>query len=134
MALQATQDGYAIDFDPMAERLSLRLEGFWNDATADAFGTALREQIAAILKTTSRFDTLSDATAFPVQSASVSTKFGSLMYALGTARHGRIAVVVASTLNKLQAERALGNAVAVFLDRCAACAWLDRPPVDSTAD
>ena len=119
-------EGFEIGFDPVAKRLLLRLWGFWSEVTVEAFERELQAQIAKVSTVSAGFDTLSDASAFPVQSPAVATRFGALMQALGTARHGRIAVVVASTLNKMQAERSLGSErVKVFLDRSSACAWLD---------
>ena len=120
------EGNYTIGFDPATRRLSLRLVGFRSDATMDAFASELRTTIERIATTSARFDTLSDAGAFPIQSSGVAAKFGQLMHGLGAARHDRIAVLVASTLNKLQAERALGgDSVRVFLKHDDARAWLD---------
>ena len=115
---------FAVDFDAGARRLTLRLSGFWCDETMTAFENALKRSLAEAERTTPTFDTLSDASAFPVQSPAISLRFGTLMASLASNRHGKVAIIVASTLNKMQAERAIASpATRIFLDRATAIRW-----------
>lgn len=115
---------YNIFFDSDARILHLVLEDFWTPDTLARFAGDLLEQIAAAARH-GRFAMLSDSSRFPVQSPEVAQGFERLL-ASGAERHnGAVAIVVASVLNKLQAERSLrAPHIKVFLDADKARAWL----------
>lgn len=116
---------FDVKFDAVARRLVLRLSGFWSDRTMTEFEQALERTLASAKRQFNDYETVSDASAFTVQSAAISARFGALMASLSANRHGRVAIVVASTLNKLQVERSMGKSnVRAFLDRSAADQWL----------
>lgn len=117
---------YDIRFDPDRRILYLRLSGFWTIATVIRFAAELLVRATAARARHRRFATFSDSSAFPVQSTQVAQYFERIM-ARGIAMDiGPTAIVVASHLNKLQAERVFRpDRVRVFTDRTQAEAWLD---------
>ena len=113
---------FDIAFDPDGALLRLTIGGFWDEAETTRFVAALRERVTAIRRTHATFDVLSDARGFAIQSAETSERFGKMAAAL-TAR--RTAILVRSTLNKMQAERNMaGERLRVFTDEDAARRWL----------
>ncbi|HVF93948.1 MAG TPA: hypothetical protein VM900_06510, partial [Sphingomonas sp.] len=66
-----------------------------------------------------------DASRFPVQSPAVAAGFDKIRERGSKVRKGPTAIVVASVLNKMQAERSLqGPDIRVFLSADEARAWL----------
>ena len=122
---------YEIRYDAAARLLFYRMEGFWTLDTVARFVADLQAATASIRGTPLRFDALCDSTNFPVQSHEVSDALGRVMKAGTKLRTGRTAIAVASTLNKLQAQRALPHpSVRVFLSMDEARAWLQTPETD----
>ncbi|MEH3040437.1 MAG: hypothetical protein PGN21_10290 [Sphingomonas paucimobilis] len=117
---------YDIRFDPDRRILHLKLSGFWTMATVIRFAAELLVRTTAARARHGRFATFSDSSGFPVQSTQVAQYFERIM-ARGIAMDiGPTAIVVASHLNKLQAERVFHtDRVRVFTDRAQAEAWLD---------
>lgn len=119
---------FAIRFDARTSVLHLTLSGFWTPDTLRDFARALLAEVARIQKTRPSFDVLSDSRAFPVQSPEVGQGFTRLMSGSSERNTGRRAIVVASALNKMQAERTLASPnLRVFLDPDEAAAWLATP-------
>ena len=116
---------YTIRFDPQEHVLHLTLSDFWTEATLALFTAEMVAKATALRRDGRPYGVLSDSRNFPVQSPAVAQGFERLMAAGAKAGAGPTAVVVASTLNKLQAERSLaGGRVRVFLDEGEARAWL----------
>lgn len=116
---------YSIDHDATNNIVRYRIEGFWDVATADAFIAALADEVTRRDLTGRQPALLGDATAFAVQSATVTHAFESGMLTQILPRVSRLALVVAAMLNKLQVERGVGDSqTAVFLKEAEALAWL----------
>lgn len=116
---------YTIRYDSMRRIFHLTLNGFWTMPVIIKFGAELLVRTTAIRVRGHRYAMLSDASAFPVQSAQVTSYFERIMARGIEIDVGPCAIVVASQLNKLQAERSLrSDRVRVFLDRDEAEAWL----------
>ncbi|MEH3037831.1 MAG: hypothetical protein PGN23_15295 [Sphingomonas adhaesiva] len=117
---------FEIRFDPAQRVLHLTLSGFWTMATVVRFAAEMMLRATMIRARYGTFATLSDARDFPIQSAAVSERFERIRARGLEMNLGPTAIVVASQLSKLQAERVLKTEqVRVFLDRAAAEAWLE---------
>ena len=118
---------YRIDYDEGRNLLKLTLSGFWQPETFAAFVQDMRKTTERITRQRGGYDLLSDSTQFPVQSAEVSQGFAKMFQAGVHANSGRMAIVVKSMLNKMQAEHVFaGTGIRIFLDAADALAWLDR--------
>lgn len=116
---------YTIAFDAQSRTLQLKLEGFWSAATLAGFAAELISKTTALRTRYPEFAILSDSSCFPVQSPDVARGFEQLMMGGAKAHTGSTAVVVASVLNKMQAERSLpGTRVRVFMSADEARRWL----------
>ena len=128
---------YDIRFDARKRILRLRLEGFWTPVTLARFMADLKAEATKVRASHGGFATLSDSRDFPVQSPEVAGGFAALMQGGGAGQAGPTAIVVASVLNKIQAERALNTpSVKVFLALEDAQRWLDAEwcdAIDKTA-
>jgi hypothetical protein len=109
--------------DPPLVRVVMR--GFW---TMETFGAYMRDCGAAmqgLVARHGRFDTLSDCNDFPIQGPDVSAAFEQLKALSDKTPQNRIAIVTASALSRLQAERLVGNAHSrIFASEAAALEWL----------
>jgi hypothetical protein len=116
---------FEVRFDAKARRLHWTMRGFWTMADVAAFATALRATVEPLGPPPHRYDGLCDSRDFPVQARDVSDALG-MIEQVGRAMHeGRIAIVVGSVTNKLQAQRTLtGDRIRVFLDIDEARTWL----------
>lgn len=118
-------DPFAIAFDRQARLLRLTLNGLWSPLTVASFTahllvTATRERFVS-----RPVDVLSDSRRFAVQTGTVAAAFEGLMAKAANHGAGRTAIVVGSSLNKLQAERTLASPnVRVFLAMDEAEQWL----------
>ena len=118
---------YRIDYDEGRNLLKLTLSGFWQPETFAAFAQDMRLTAERIKGQRGGYDMLSDSTRFPVQSAEVSQGFARMLQAGAKANTGRMAVVVKSMLNKMQAEHVFaGTGIRIFLSSADALAWLER--------
>lgn len=116
---------FEIRFDSARHVLHLTLSGFWTMATVMHFAAEMSLRTAAIRAQHGTFATLSDARDFPIQSAEVSDRFARIRERGLEKNMGPTAIVVASQLSKLQAERVLkADQIRVFLDLAQAEAWL----------
>jgi hypothetical protein len=116
---------YAIRYDPGDRILHLRLEGFWGAATLAGFTAELLVRTTALRLRGTVYGVLSDSSRFAIQSPLVSQGFERIMARGAQTHRGPTAVVVASVLNKLQAERTLkGDRTRISLDAEEARAWL----------
>ena len=116
---------YSIRYDTRERVLHLQLEGFWTVATLARFAAELIARATTLKLRRIGYAVLSDSTRFAIQSPTVSQGFEQLMARGAQAHDGPTAIVVASQLNKMQAERTLkGERVRVFLTEADARAWL----------
>ncbi len=117
---------YTIRFDRYRRVLHLSLTGFWTMATIIQFASELLVRVSAIRLRHQRYAVLSDASDFPIQSTAVTKQFTRIMMRGVEMNIGPTAIIVASQLNKLQAERIFPiDRVRVFLDADEAQGWLD---------
>ncbi|WP_374943956.1 hypothetical protein [Sphingomonas sp.] len=124
---------FDVAFDRSARLLRWTMRGFWTMADVAAFAGAMRAAIGHLGAPPHRSDGLCDSREFPVQSGPVSAALGEIDRIGSATRQGRFAIVVGSTMNKLQAERTLkGEGVRVFLSMQEAEAWLQDKHMDST--
>lgn len=118
-------DPYQLRFDPHRNRLTITVRGFWTPTVVAAFTPVLSRLVDTL---TDDFDTLLDSLDFPVQSNEVADLLGVLTMASITRTSGRVAVVVASMLNKLQVDRTIDHErLNVFMSVAQGEAWLDNP-------
>ena len=110
--------------DPPLLRIAMR--GFW---TIETFHDYVRDCGAAIQEFVARhgrFDTLGDCNHFPIQGPEVSAGFERLKEMSDKTPQNRIAIVTASALSRIQAERLVGNPHSrIFATEAAALEWLD---------
>ena len=119
-------DKFDVRFDPAARRLHWTLRGFWTVADVAALGAAMQAAIEPLGPPPQRYDGLCDASGFPVQRREVSDALREIEQLASQSREGRVAIVVGSMTNKLQAQRTLtDDDVSIFRDRAEAIAWLD---------
>lgn len=126
-----TPPPFEVSLDPHARLLRWTMGGFWSLSDVAAFGGAMRAAVKPLGPPPQRFDGLCDSRDFPVQSIAVSTALGAIDRIGAAMRRGRVAIVVGSVMNKLQAERSLkGGALRVFLSIEEAEAWLQDKTMD----
>ena len=121
---------YEISFDPATVTLRLTLRGFWTLATLAAFSAKMLSVTSGIRRQHLLFGVLSDSRTFAVQSTIVGAGFTALMGQASRTHKGPTAIVVASMMNKLQAERTMVSPrLRVFLDYDEAATWLAQQVV-----
>ena len=112
----------AIDADRHFMHLVLR--GYWDMGMFDAFARAFRKALQDLGRTGGARYALVDARDFAVQSVEIAGKFGALIAESYADAMPRTATLTATTLNKLQADRAGVQNARYFTDLAAAEAWL----------
>lgn len=116
---------YQIDFDEGGKTLHMTLTGHWDSATLQQFVADMITKHAEIQRSTDYYGILSDSTEFAVQAPEIAEGFDRIMVYAADVHRGPTAVVVQTTLNKLQAQRVMRQGdVRVFLDKAEAKAWL----------
>lgn len=114
---------YAFNYVPQTRTLEMRLEGRWTMEEFERFESAYNAAIREHART-HPIGLLSDSREFQVQAQDVAERFN----AIGAGTGGRLAataIVAATMLNKMQAERILPQAnMKVFLDIKEARDWL----------
>lgn len=115
---------YSVAYDSANGIIRMVVEGFWDVQTVDDFADEMMPMMALAKARSGRVFILSDARKFPVQSAEVGAAFGRSEATMGQLRD-RMAMVVGSTLAKMQGERAVaGSSTAFFSSIEDAEAWL----------
>ncbi|WP_106638930.1 hypothetical protein [Allosphingosinicella vermicomposti] len=115
---------YQIDFDEDKSLIRLKLAGFWDADIATRFSAEFLAKAAEVGRNGRIVSVLGDGRELPVQSAEVSEVFGKLMDDMSRAVGGRVAIITATTLNRLQAQRIFhGQKFQVFDEPVAAEAW-----------
>jgi hypothetical protein len=119
------EDAFSIRIDAGEKLFVIELSGFWDIETVERFGSAIAVALRAMKTAGCRpgeHVALVDNTRLNVQSQDVVQRFEDLIASrLNTAR--RVAVIVSSTLLKMQAKR-VGPNHQFFEDRDAATRWL----------
>ncbi|MFZ5748761.1 MAG: hypothetical protein ACOY45_14045 [Pseudomonadota bacterium] len=118
---------FTVAFDRDANRVVIRVHGFWRSEDVPPFATAVGSVVRQARAVSDDFDVLVESLDFPVQANDVADLLPNVMRAGMSQTAGRAAVVVGSHLNRLQAERTLTHPrVRVFVTAEAAEAWLSR--------
>jgi hypothetical protein len=129
--MTAAAPPFEVAFDRKMRLLRWTMRGFWTMADVAAFAAAMRAATEPLGPPPQDYDGLCDSRDFPVQNREVSDALGHIDRIGSTMRRGRLAIVVGSTMNKLQAQRTLlSDGVRVFLSMDEAQAWLHDKPMD----
>lgn len=116
---------FTVEYDMRYRIIRYRIEGFWDVATVARFRAELLGEVSRRAVGGARPAVLGDASNFAVQSASVAEAFQAFMMDDVMPRIGRLALIVATMLNKMQVERAAPpGQMKVFLDEGEAIGWL----------
>lgn len=116
---------YKLSFDTDAQLFCIEMEGFWSPLTMARFHAEVVVKGVAFRGRHGRYGMLVDCTRYPVQSGSVIDAFGPLLRRAQSRGISPIAVVVESTLCKLQAERLLPDkSIRVFTAVATARGWI----------
>ncbi|MGY2733227.1 hypothetical protein [Sphingomonas sp. UYP23] len=119
---------FHIEYDRNANRLTLRVAGFWKPEDVTVFAREVGASVLAARAIRSDFDVCVESLDFPVQAMDVADLLSQIMRGGMAMTTGRAAVVVGSQLNKAQAERTLVHPrLRVFLTLAPARAWLAAP-------
>lgn len=119
---------FSISHDPDRPLIRVTISGFWSVETVDAYCDALGRAVAATLSQGRRFGLLIDARDYPLQNAEASRHFqerAAQWPAPGDGPLAGVAIIVSSTLNKLQTERTFGKSVTIFQQPEEALKWFD---------
>lgn len=116
---------FTIEFLPHQAILRWKLTGFWTVDVALRFKAALAAEMARARQTHRRFNSISDARDFPIQSAEVMKILAMMSRSSTNEGSRRLAILVSTALNGLQAQQSLANdTIRVFRDEAAALGWL----------
>lgn len=117
---------FDIRFDEQASIITVKMRGFWPEATLQAFNHRMASAIRAAMTRAAIVGILSDATEFGVQSAEIAEGFARNPTNGPRKATGPLAFIASSTLVAVQAKRVLTNAqVQVFTDVTAGRQWLE---------
>lgn len=117
---------FRIDLDPVRNELHVSVRGFWTREDVPALARALHARLREARRVGDRIDVIVESFDFPVQANDVADLLADVMRGGMPLTSGRVAVVVGSQLNRLQAERTLVHPrVKVFMTIAAARRWLD---------
>lgn len=120
---------YSIEFDSGGGMIRVLASGFWSLVEATTFRDELAESIRDARRRCGFVRILIDASASSIQMQNVSEAFRPLQEAAIHSRNDCIAIVVGSTLVKLQARRILtSDQAGVFLTMPDAESWLLARP------
>lgn len=116
---------YTVEVQNDLPLLRIALRGFWTIETFNAYARDCGIAIQTLVARHGRFDTLGDCNDFPIQGPDVSAAFEKLKALSDKTPQNRIAIVTASALSRMQAERLVGNAHSrIFASEAAALEWL----------
>jgi len=114
---------FTIAYDSKVGIIRVSVEGFWSIQTVDAFFAELIRVFTRIKKSGRPVLALSDARQFPIQTAEVGEAFARRDLEAAKLRD-RMAIVVGSTLGKLQGRRYTGPNLDFFTSFEEAEQWL----------
>ena len=116
---------FSFSYDPGRILLTVVQRGYWSMPVFRDFEREFLSNHGRIRLTRKHYRVLSDCRDYPVQSTEVGEAFGELFGKLMAENGAHYAIIAASTLNKIQAKRAIPQAnVQVFSDVDEAMAWL----------
>jgi hypothetical protein len=116
---------YAIEFDEESGILTLTSGGLWDLAEVERYHKGLADVLGRLRPKYPNLRILSDTRDLPLVTQDVAAALSDFMNSEIMRPTGRTAVLVAKTLNKMQAERVADNPlVKVFFDEAEARAWL----------
>ena len=117
---------YRVDYDRQRNTLTIHVSGFLTPADVPAFAATVARQARTAAAIRPDFDVVVESLDFPVQANDVADLLTQVMRDGIDLTTGRVAVVVGSQLNKLQAERTLVHPrLKVFRAMDQARRWLD---------
>jgi len=115
---------FQIGYDDAKGIVFTKVEGFWTLADVKACATDMRPYLTAAKNAAGPVLVLCDARKFPVQSPEVASAFRQMELEMGAMRD-RMAIVVSSTLVKMQGQRSLdASPIEYFSSIEQAEAWL----------
>ena len=117
---------YSLAYDADAGFIRMMVKGFWTVEMVEALFAELLPLLSELKASGKRVLVLSDAREFPVQSAEVAERFGRLDPDARRYRE-RMAMVVGSVLNKMQARRYAVSDIEFFATMEEAEQWLLSP-------
>lgn len=116
---------FSFSYDPERILLTVVQKGYW---TIPVFREFEKEFLALhdkIRVQSRNYRVIADCRDYPVQSTEIGEAFGKLFMKLMDQNKGHYAIIAASTLNKMQAKRAIPQAnVQVFSEMDEAMEWL----------
>jgi len=116
---------FSFSYDPARVLLSVVQRHYWAMPVFRDFEREFLFHHDRIRLTRKHYRVLADCRDYPVQSTEVGEAFGRLFGKLMSENSGHYAIIASSTLNKMQAKRALPQAnVQVFSDVDDAMRWL----------
>jgi hypothetical protein len=116
---------FSFSYDPERVLLTVVQKGYWSMDVFRDFERNFLLQHDRIRSAHQNYRVFADCREYPVQSSEVGEAFGKLFMKLMTENKGYYAIIAASTLNKMQAKRAIPQPnVQVFSDTEEAMEWL----------
>ena len=116
---------FRVEYDAPANLMRIHVAGFWKAEDVSAFAKAVGAKLQEVRAVSGDFDTLVESLDFPVQANDVADLMTNVLAGAAPATTGRIAIVVASMLNRMQVERTLIHPrLSVFMSVREAEAWL----------
>lgn len=115
---------YSITADPARDLIRIKLTGMFNDDSIAGFLAARRIAHAQLRCGPNQHVTIADTREIAIQTQDMVTRWGAIL-ADPSYRSRRLAFVTASTLARMQLQRAIGSRTAqVFTDMAEAEAWI----------
>ncbi|HEY1124822.1 MAG TPA: hypothetical protein VGE65_04260 [Sphingobium sp.] len=119
---------FSFSYDPERVLLTVVQKGYWSMAVFRDFERDFLVQHDKIRIAHKNYRVFADCREYPVQSIEIGEAFSKLFMKLMDENKGHYAIVVASTLNKIQAKRAIPQPnVQAFSDPEEAMEWLFLP-------
>jgi hypothetical protein len=116
---------FSFSYDPERVLLTVVQKGYWSMAVFHDFEREFLAQHNRIRLARKSYRVFADCRDYPVQSTEIGEAFGKLFLKLMNENKGHYAIIAASTLNKIQAKRAIPQPnVQVFSDPDEAMDWL----------
>ncbi len=116
---------FSFSYDPARILLTVEQKGYWTMPVFRDFEREFLAQHDRIRLTRKAYRVFADCRDYPVQSTEIGEAFATLFGRLMAENRGHYAIVAGSTLNKIQAKRAIPHSnVLVFSDPDEAMEWL----------
>lgn len=119
---------YSFSYDEQRIFLTVTQAGYWSMETFERYKQDYLAWHSQIRSRHRHYRVFAECSDYPVQSIEVGEAFHALFQKLMDENRGHVAIMVGSSLNKLQAQRVLPQPnVKVFIDSEAAMTWLFEP-------